>query len=269
MKSCPDCGRENQDQAKFCVGCGHKFNNINQANRGGMGGGNQDNRGGMGGGNQAPRDFKDRAYQGQNNESAFRQQFQESPKQHFTSLEPNANNSNNSSNSSNYQASQQRVEYGANTQQRQAPGGYAGGNSSGQGKSFVSYSASANQQAAPGNGGYRPGYNVPNSQGVAGTYGGSTTITDESQLPEKFRPVSPWGYVGINFLFAIPIIGFIILLVFTFSNKNINRRNYARSFWCLLLLYIILIVIAFVIGMLMDVDFSRIGDTFSDFFKRF
>lgn len=48
----------------------------------------------------------------------------------------------------------------------------------------------------------------------------------------KYKPLSPWAYFGYNILFSIPVIGFILLIVFSFSNDNINRRNYARSFFC-------------------------------------
>ncbi len=47
-------------------------------------------------------------------------------------------------------------------------------------------------------------------------------------------------------LFAIPIIGFILLIVFSFHNGNINRRNYARSYWCALLILILLFIAAFI-----------------------
>ena len=45
----------------------------------------------------------------------------------------------------------------------------------------------------------------------------------------KYKPLSPWAYFGYNILFSIPIIGFILLIVFSFSNDNINRRNYANK----------------------------------------
>ena len=58
--------------------------------------------------------------------------------------------------------------------------------------------------------------------------------------PDEFKPISTWGYVGYTILFAIPILGFILLLVFAFSQKKINRRNFARSFLCCILIAIIL-----------------------------
>ncbi len=58
----------------------------------------------------------------------------------------------------------------------------------------------------------------------------------ESSLPEKYRPLGAWAYFGYTLLFSIPIVGFILLIVFSLSDKNINRRNFARSFWCVLVL---------------------------------
>lgn len=60
---------------------------------------------------------------------------------------------------------------------------------------------------------------------------------------EEFRPLSPWAYFGYSVLFTVPFIGLIVNLVFCFSSENINRRNYARSFWCAYLLAAIIIAV--------------------------
>ncbi|MBR7071583.1 MAG: hypothetical protein IKI29_05425 [Clostridia bacterium] len=52
------------------------------------------------------------------------------------------------------------------------------------------------------------------------------------------RPLSPWAYFGLQILYAIPIIGFIFLVIHSFSN-NINQRNFARSYWCVYVLALI------------------------------
>lgn len=65
----------------------------------------------------------------------------------------------------------------------------------------------------------------------------------EQNLPPEYRPLSPWAYFGLSILFAIPIVGFVFLIVFSFSKANINRRNYARSFFCSLLLALILFIV--------------------------
>ena len=78
----------------------------------------------------------------------------------------------------------------------------------------------------------------------------------ENNLPEKYRPLSPWAYFGLTVLFSIPVIGFIFLIVFSISGANINRRNFARSFWCSLVLALILIGLMALFGIIAGVDYS-------------
>ena len=58
--------------------------------------------------------------------------------------------------------------------------------------------------------------------------------------PEMYRPISAWGYFGYGLLFSLPIIGFIFLLIYSFDDSRINRRNYARSYFCVLALGLII-----------------------------
>ena len=49
-----------------------------------------------------------------------------------------------------------------------------------------------------------------------------------------------WGYFGYEILFAIPLIGIILILVFSFGGaKNKNLRNFARSYFCGLIIVLI------------------------------
>ena len=67
-------------------------------------------------------------------------------------------------------------------------------------------------------------------------------------IPEEYKPISAWGYVGYFILFGIPLVGFILMLVFAFGgNRNINVRNFARSFLCLMLLGLIITAFIFII----------------------
>ena len=68
-------------------------------------------------------------------------------------------------------------------------------------------------------------------------------------IPEEYRPISPWGYVGYQLLFSIPCIGIILLLVFAFGGtKNINLKNWTRSYLCILLIVAILLAIVTLLG---------------------
>lgn len=66
------------------------------------------------------------------------------------------------------------------------------------------------------------------------------------------RPISPWGYIGYEFLFGIPLVGCIIALILSFASGNQNVKNFARAQFCVVLLIIILVVVASLLG----VEFS-------------
>ena len=67
---------------------------------------------------------------------------------------------------------------------------------------------------------------------------------NENNIPFEYKPISMWGSFGYQILFSIPIIGFILLLVFSFGGtQNKNLKNYARSYFCFMILAIILVAI--------------------------
>ena len=78
------------------------------------------------------------------------------------------------------------------------------------------------------------------------------------QLPPQYRPLGPWAYFGYSLLFAIPLVGFICLIIFSFSDDNINRRNFARSFWCALLVTVAVIVVIAVLALVFGTTFSNL-----------
>lgn len=73
-------------------------------------------------------------------------------------------------------------------------------------------------------------------------------MKEEFNGPEQYRPISMWGYFGYTCLFAIPVVGLILAIVWSFSNENINRRNFARSQFCWLIVWLIVLIIAFTTG---------------------
>lgn len=62
-------------------------------------------------------------------------------------------------------------------------------------------------------------------------------------LPERYRPLGAWAYFGYAILFSIPLVGFICLIIFSLNDDNINRRNFARSYWCGLIVAIVMIIL--------------------------
>ena len=63
-------------------------------------------------------------------------------------------------------------------------------------------------------------------------------------IPPEYKPISMWGYFGYELLFSIPCVGLILLLVFSFGGtQNVNLKNFARSYFCLLIIAVVLILI--------------------------
>ena len=68
-------------------------------------------------------------------------------------------------------------------------------------------------------------------------------------IPEEYKPISMWGYFGYQILFAIPLVGLNCLIIFACGGtRNINLRNFARSYFCTLILFVIIIVILSLLG---------------------
>lgn len=79
----------------------------------------------------------------------------------------------------------------------------------------------------------------------------------DNEVKAEYKPISAWGYVGYQLLFSIPLIGFIFLLVFALGGtNNINVRNYARSFFCV---FLIGLVISIFVGIIFLVLFLLTG----------
>lgn len=66
---------------------------------------------------------------------------------------------------------------------------------------------------------------------------------------EQFRPLGAWEYFGYSLLYSIPLIGFIMLIIFSFNDSNINRRNFSRSFFCGLLVFIAVMAVLVATGL--------------------
>lgn len=65
---------------------------------------------------------------------------------------------------------------------------------------------------------------------------------------KEFEPLSAWDYFGLSVLFSIPIIGIIFLIIYSFKKTNINRRSFARSYWCAYIVAAIVFVIMLITG---------------------
>ena len=84
----------------------------------------------------------------------------------------------------------------------------------------------------------------------------NTYIDDNGKrVPTEYKPIKAWGYFGYNILFAIPLVGFIFLLIYALGGtSNVNLKNYARSFFCVFVLALIIFLVVFVCAMIFGVS---------------
>lgn len=68
---------------------------------------------------------------------------------------------------------------------------------------------------------------------------------DGLTIPEEYKPISMWGYFGYQILFSLPVIGQIILIVYAITAKNKNVKNFARSYFCFLIVFALVSIILF------------------------
>lgn len=79
-----------------------------------------------------------------------------------------------------------------------------------------------------------------------GNYGYGTG--GAAYIPPEYEPITMWGYFGYELLFAIPCIGFIVLIIMAIGAKNVNLRNFARSYFCFLIIIAVVGAILAVTG---------------------
>lgn len=62
--------------------------------------------------------------------------------------------------------------------------------------------------------------------------------------------------MGYGLLFTLPVIGWILAIVFALNDDNLNRRNFARGYWCMVLVVVILSIVGMVMGVSIMDGFS-------------
>ena len=76
---------------------------------------------------------------------------------------------------------------------------------------------------------------------------------EQRHLPEAYKPLSPWQYFGLEILYALPLIGWIFLICHAIGSKNLNKRNFARSFFCVYLLAALIVAALSLLGVTANV----------------
>ena len=85
-----------------------------------------------------------------------------------------------------------------------------------------------------------------------------TRRENDRLIYKRYRPLTAWNYFWRIVLYAIPVIGWIFLLVHAIGAKNPNARCFARSFFCALLVVAVIGGIAFVFS---EVDSNNPEET--------
>ncbi|MHB1154964.1 MAG: zinc ribbon domain-containing protein [Eubacteriales bacterium] len=70
----------------------------------------------------------------------------------------------------------------------------------------------------------------------------------------QYAYMSTWSYVGMMILFSLPIIGFILAIIWACDSNKINRRNYARAVLVIIAITIILSIVITVVGFVLLSD---------------
>lgn len=74
-----------------------------------------------------------------------------------------------------------------------------------------------------------------------------------SRIPSEYAPISMWGYFGYQILFSIPFVGWICVIVFALTAQNLNLRNFARSQFCVMIIWIFLVIIMMASGLFVSI----------------
>lgn len=73
-------------------------------------------------------------------------------------------------------------------------------------------------------------------------------INDEELLRNEYKPISMWGYFGYQLLFMIPFIGSLALVIVALTHRNVNVRNFARSYFCVSIIVLVLLALIIMWG---------------------
>ena len=73
------------------------------------------------------------------------------------------------------------------------------------------------------------------------------------EYDEKYKPISPLGYVGYEILYALPVVGLICMIIFAITAKNVNVKNFARAQFVALIIGIILVFVLSLVAMISGV----------------
>lgn len=103
---------------------------------------------------------------------------------------------------------------------------------------------------------------------TAGTAAGSENRVQSRPAHSEERLIKPWGYIGYRILLSIPLVGLILAIVWSFDRNYRNRRNFARSYFCEMLIGLILLAIV-MLGIVVAVLLIGNAASWMEFLHRF
>ncbi len=127
-----------------------------------------------------------------------------------------------------------------------------------QGEGYVNYQAAELQGNTPQEQDVWQGQSAQQEQGMQqnqNTWQGQNVQQNQNawqgqntqqgqNIPYGYEPIGMWGYFGYSLLFSIPLIGLIMQLIYAFGGtSNINLRNFARAQFCVVILWVVVILI--------------------------
>ena len=80
------------------------------------------------------------------------------------------------------------------------------------------------------------------------------------RIPKKYRPIGAWGYLWLSILYGLPVIGFILTIMHSISDRKICRRSFARFMLIGYILAVVSIVALIALGMLSLSDFEEFAN---------
>lgn len=77
------------------------------------------------------------------------------------------------------------------------------------------------------------------------------------EIPEEYMPMSPWAYFGLKILYSLPIVGFVFLIIHSCKRSNLNRRNFARSYWCDYIIFGAIAIVTIILAAILGLNLGR------------
>lgn len=214
---CKHCGKENEEGSKFCMWCGQIFEEPKNSAK------------------VQPAKISTQSVKNNSDGDSQSRKVSAQPKMSDTNMH-NGQNAYGNQNQA-YQSQGQNMH--VNQNQSYQPKGLGTGNTS-QGQNGYYDPNAAYQQPYRYNDPYgtQSGMNQNMNPNMMTQSPQIHTIIPDYDPSLDYTPLSMWGYFGYNLLFAIPLIGWIFLLITALGglSNNVNLRNYARSFFCVLLI---------------------------------